>query len=80
MLMAQVTNSPSFIKAPDLTALSGTAYENKWVAFSHDYSKVLASAETLTELLEQLNDKEKSSDPIFYKVPSKNSYYIPSIR
>jgi hypothetical protein len=71
---------PEMIEAPDLSALLQPSHFDQWVAFSHDYSKVLASADSVSNLLKQLGAEEKASDPIFYKVPAKNSYYIPIIR
>jgi hypothetical protein len=68
------------IEAPDLATLLQPLHSGQWVAFSHDYSKVLASGNSVANLLKKLSDEEKASDPIFYKVPDQHSYYIPIIR
>lgn len=70
----------NLVEAPDFTKLLNASHDNQWVAFSSDYSRVLASAESISELLKKLSDKDKSSEPVFYKVPSKNTYYIPALQ
>ena len=67
------------ITIPDLNQVLSNTHYDKWVALSNDYSRVLASAETIAELTKKLNQEEKDSNPIFYKVPAKDSYYIPSL-
>ncbi len=68
------------IEAPNLASLLQPSHAGQWVAFSHDYSKVLASADSVANLLKKLSEEEKASEPIFYKVPDQHSYYIPIIR
>ncbi len=46
---------------------------------SNDYSRVLASSDSISKLSKKLSQAEKDSNPIFYKVPAKDSYYIASL-
>ena len=66
------------VEAPNFTKVLQPLHAGQWVAFSHDYSRVIASADSVANLLKNLSKEEKASDPIFYKVPSKDSYYIPT--
>lgn len=45
------------VKAPNLKALK-KAHENKWVALSRGYRKVVASADTLRALEEKVDTQE----------------------
>lgn len=72
----RATTAPEFIKAPDLPGLLQPSFTGHWVALSHDYSKITASADSVNGLLKKLSAEEKTSDPIFYKVPNTNSYYM----
>lgn len=76
-MAATVTKTSEWVEAPDLTALLNASHAGKWVAFSHDYGKVLASADSVSAVMAKLTDEEKKTDPIFYKVPLQDSYYIP---
>jgi hypothetical protein len=73
------TQQAGILEAPDLSRLHAS-YADQWVALSIDYSQVLASAENLSSLLQKLSEKDKASEPVFYKVPSKHSYYIPVVQ
>ena len=50
-------------------------YENKWVALSEDYKKVLASGDDIQKLYQTIGDKKLKA--IFFYVPSFNGIYIP---
>ena len=67
------------ITIPDLNQVLSNTHYDKWVALSNDYSRVLASADSISKLSKKLSQEEKDSNPIFYKVPAKDSYYIPSL-
>lgn len=56
------------VKAPDLTILDKT-YENKWVAFSADYKKILAVGDKLVDVL-----KIKQANKIVMKVLPQLGY------
>ena len=64
------------ISIPDLNQVLSNTHYDKWVALSNDYSRVLASADSIAELSKKLSQVEKDSNPIFYKVSAKDSYYI----
>ena len=51
-------------------------YENKWVALSPDYTKIIASGETLRETAAQVREDEKEH-AVFHKVLPFDAYYIP---
>ena len=51
-------------------------YENKWVALSSDYNKVIASGETLRETAAQVGEGEKER-VVFHKVLPFDAYYAP---
>ena len=51
-------------------------YENKWVAVTKDYKKVIASGKTLKEAMK--NVKDKNIIPIYTYVNSFKTGYIPS--
>lgn len=79
-MVGPTSKTSEWIEAPNLTALLNASHAGKWVAFSHDYSSVLASADSVSVLMETLTEEERKADPIFYKVPSQDSYYIPAIQ
>ncbi len=64
--------------APNLSKLLDKSHEDKWVAFTSNYKKVLATSATITELIQKLG-KEKivSEKPVFYKVPSSRYSFSP---
>ena len=45
------------IESPDLTKVLTKDHENKWVVLSRDYKKVLATGDTLDEVMEAVPDK-----------------------
>ena len=54
-------------------------YENQWVALSPDYTKVIASGETLRETVAQVREDEKER-AVFHKVLPFDAYYVPLLR
>jgi hypothetical protein len=56
------------VKAPDLTILDKT-YENKWVALSCDYKKILAVGDKLADVL-----KIKQANKVVMKVLPQLGY------
>ena len=50
-------------------------YENKWVAITKDYKKVIASGKTLKKAIK--NAKGKNTSPIYTYVNSFKTGYIP---
>lgn len=67
------------IEAPDLSQVLSSEHYNQWVALSSDYRQVLASAASVKELAAKLSREDQDAKPVFYKVPAKGSYYIPSL-
>lgn len=51
-------------------------YEDKWVAISPDYKKVIASGETLKETVAQVSP-ESREEVIFHKVLPYDALYAP---
>jgi len=51
-------------------------YENKWVALSEDYKKVLGAGETLAKAKKQADKKNKKYR--FLKVPPFDVSYVPA--
>lgn len=47
------------IKSPDLIKVLGKEHENKWVALSVNYKKVLAVGDNLSSILTAVPQKEK---------------------
>ena len=50
-------------------------YENKWVAITKDYKKVISSGKTLKEAIK--NARDKNNNPIYTYVGSFKVGYIP---
>jgi hypothetical protein len=63
------------IKAPNLSLLT-KSHENKWVAFTMNYKKLVAVAESLVELRQKLGEKRV----IVMKVLPRDIGYAPHIR
>jgi hypothetical protein len=63
-------------KGHDLSAILDTSHENKWVAIDWDYSKVLAAADTLRELIPMVGD---DPDAIYYRVLPRDVTFAPTI-
>jgi hypothetical protein len=49
------------------------AHENKWVAFTADYTRIVGVADTLRELLRTVSDPTA----VFYKVLPKDVSFAP---
>ena len=58
------------IKVPDVVSLTDK-YINKWVALSEDYKKVIASGETLSEILKKTSRKKRK---VVFRVSPKLGY------
>ncbi len=52
------------------------AYENKWVALSPDFTRVLAAGDSVEEVDEQLQDSERAG-AVLYKVLPFDAVYAP---
>ena len=52
-------------------------YENKWVALSLDYSKVLGAGNSLKEAKEKA--EKKGGKYVFLKLPPFNVSYVPTL-
>ncbi len=63
------------VKAPNLSLIT-KAHENKWVAFSVDYQKLLAVAESLINLHKKIGTKKA----VVMRVLPSDVGYAPSIR
>jgi hypothetical protein len=55
------------VKLPNIFEITKN-YVNKWVALSEDYKKVLASGETLSEVLEKTSSEKRLM--VFRVLPS----------
>ena len=53
------------------------AHENKWVALSLDYSKVLGAGDTLQEAKKEAEKKKKKY--VFLKLPPFDVSYVPTL-
>jgi hypothetical protein len=53
--------------------LLDASYENKWVAIASDYSRVIATAESLRELFRVVSD----STAVFYRVLPRDVSFAP---
>ena len=60
--------------ASDISFIIKGAHENKWVAIAPDYSRVLAAADSLRELMRSVTDP----DVIFYRVLPLNVTFAPA--
>lgn len=54
------------------------AYENKWVALSPDFTRVLAAGDSVEEVDEQLQDSERAG-AVLYKVLPFDVVYAPQV-
>lgn len=63
------------VKAPNLSLIT-KAHENKWVAFSLDYKKILAAAESLIDVRKKVGHAKA----IFMRVLPANVGYAPTAR
>jgi hypothetical protein len=62
-------------KGHDLSAILDASHENKWVAISLSYSRVLAAADTLRDLIPLVKD----ADVIYYRALPRQATFAPSI-
>ncbi|MGB9006475.1 MAG: DUF5678 domain-containing protein [Candidatus Aminicenantales bacterium] len=62
-------------KAIDLSEIL-KPYENKWVAISEDYQKILVCGKTLKEIVQKCK-KIDCGNPIYFKVMPFNMSIIP---
>ena len=53
------------------------AYENKWVALSLDYSKVLGAGDSLREAKQKAEKRGKNY--VFLKLPPFDVSYVPTL-
>lgn len=60
-------------QAIDLSEIINISHENKWVAIAPDYSRVLASASTLDELLRSVSNQ----DVVFHRVLPRDVSFAP---
>ncbi len=51
-------------------------FEDKWVALSPDYKRVLSSGETLKETEAKLSETKRAK-AIYFKVPPAHAYFVP---
>ncbi len=66
------------LEAPDLQGILNKSHEDKWIAFTSDYKKIIAESETIGDLIGRLgNERILSEKPIFYKVPSSVYSFSP---
>ncbi|OGG58131.1 hypothetical protein A2853_01285 [Candidatus Kaiserbacteria bacterium RIFCSPHIGHO2_01_FULL_55_17] len=63
------------IKAPDLSRLLGKVHENKWVAFSPDYGRIIDYSPELSVLHKKIGGKKV----IYYKVLPADTIFAPVI-
>jgi hypothetical protein len=61
-------------KGHDLSAILNASHENKWVAINLSYSRVLAAANTLRELIPLVKDPV-----IYHRVLPRQSTFAPTI-
>lgn len=57
-----------------LPRIINASHENKWVAIASDYSRVIAAADTLRELLRSVSD----TAAVFYKVLPNDVSFAPA--
>jgi len=63
------------LKTIDLSNLL-KPYENKWVALSSDYKKILESGKSLEEIIKKCK-KRKYKRPIYFKVLPFDKAFVP---
>ncbi len=62
-------------KAIDLSEIIDASHENKWVAIAPDYSRILGSADKLSELLSSVTD----SEAIYHRVLPRDVSFAPAV-
>ena len=59
----------------DLSDIIDASHENKWVAIAPDYSRVIAAAGTLRDLMRSVTDK----GAIFHRIIPHDVSFVPTI-
>jgi Family of unknown function (DUF5678) len=57
----------------DLSNILDNSYENKWIAIAPDYSKVIAAADTLRDLMRSV----ANNDAVFHRVLPRDVSFAP---
>jgi len=57
----------------DLSGILESSHENKWVAIAPDYSRVIAAADSLRDLVLSVTDK----DVVFHRVLPRDVIFAP---
>ena len=70
-----VSMRPHKTEHGDLSAILDRSHENKWVAITSDYSRVIAAADSLRDLLRSVSD----STAIFFKVLPHDVSFAPAV-
>lgn len=58
----------------DLAHILDASHENKWVAIAPDYRRVLAAADSLSQLMREVPD----ADVIFHRVLPRDASFVPA--
>ncbi len=53
-------------------------FEDKWIALSPDYKRVLSSGKTLKETEAKLSERKRVK-AIYFKVPPARAYFVPGV-
>lgn len=70
-----VSMTKSTDTTPDFSAILDRSHENKWVALTADYSRVLAASASLGDLMGSISDP----DAVFYRVLPREVSFAPTI-
>jgi hypothetical protein len=62
-------------KGRNLSAILKPEHENKWVAIDLSYSHVLAAAESLRDLIDQVGER----GAVYYRVLPREATFAPTI-
>ena len=66
-------NQVEIVDSINLSGILNSSHENKWVALSSDYSQVLATADTISDLMHSI----KNNDVIFHRVLPHDMSFAP---
>jgi hypothetical protein len=58
----------------ELSNILNSSHENKWVAIALDYSKVIAAADTLRDLMQSVSNK----DAIYHRLLPRDVSFAPA--
>jgi hypothetical protein len=58
----------------DLTDILDASHEDKWVAIAPDYARVVAAADSLPQLMQEVADQ----DVVFHRVLPSGVSFVPS--